>query len=406
MCRLLSTFDIPTFLIVIIDPISVSRPVPLLIFCHWLFRNIGGVMFGILRYCLITAKNTNAWRFTTGLPTLPWYIGELCLDAYPFLKARAVAKERFWLNLLCFIGFVPLVLAKFSMIIFRYYYVINAIDNNAYFTAQGVADASVLAITAWSDLLNSIVIVYAGTETKKVVKNSFLSNIVRTTELRIVVCTMLTILAVVLTIIDSCHFDPSVNGECRFKGVRDIAVTYVYSLYLMDYLLIKYYRVLQTEKIGRGATRRPLDKPAITPASWPVFGLARNPSLTFGGQSTQQFDSWTGTGTGTELDTPSFQMLERDIKYNNEGGSSVYQRSQTHISNLDSVILEELSERESGESEQVHQSPENSDDDHLVWPSSSSHLNDKTEQYRQVHSNLQTRENKIFRPLHRFIPKR
>ncbi|KAJ1547594.1 hypothetical protein HK096_002222, partial [Nowakowskiella sp. JEL0078] len=338
-------------------------------------------------------------------------MGELCLDAYPFLKARAVAKGRYWLNLLCFAGFIPLVVAKVCMIIFRYYYCFAAKDGAGYFSAQAEADAIVLGLSAWSDLLNSIVIVYAGTESRRIVKNDFLSNLVRTTELRIVVCTMLTIMVVVLTAIDPCPQDPSVNGSCTFKGVRDVAVSTVYSLYLMDYLVIKFHRVFQSEKTIRGNLTRKIDPvEPKTKAVWPVFGLARQGSLTMGHSTTHQ-----SAGTGTELDTPSFQILKRTIQQygGGGGGSSVLQKSQ-QANSVDSVISEDETSTPPFRVGIQHPLSLQSSDDDSAIAGSSSHINgyqpvrdngenvwyqNPQQQQQAMFSNPQARETKIFRPI-------
>ncbi|KAJ3122189.1 hypothetical protein HK098_003067 [Nowakowskiella sp. JEL0407] len=234
------------------------------------------------------------------------------------------------------VGFIPLVLAKAGMIIFRYYWIFHVDSKTQYFGVQTKLDAAVLAVTAWSDLFNSIVIVYAGTETKRFRRNEFLSNLVRTTELRIVVCTVLVFVAVFFTLIDNCLGDPTAQGNCRYKGARDIVVNVVYSLYLMDYLVIKFHRVFQTEKTIRQQQkpRTILNKENTAKVPWPVFGLGRAPSLTMNqpSRSSQVYDR---SQTQTDLDTPSFVILKKAAKYYpSKNSSQTFQKSQLGASSL------------------------------------------------------------------------
>ncbi|KAJ3125279.1 hypothetical protein HK098_000404 [Nowakowskiella sp. JEL0407] len=329
--RWLVLFDFPTFLVLFTDQITTIRIVPFLIFCHWLFRNIGGVLFGILRYALQDSfqKKLDSWRFTTGIPTLPWYLGELCLDAYPFLKAMAVTKDRRWLQITCYAGIVPLVIVKVLMITFRYFYVFNAETKQKYFEVANSMDAAVLAVTAWSDILNSIVIVYAATENRRFVGNDFLGNLVRTTELRMVASTILSAFSVFLIAYERCPIDVSIQGNCYFKGARDISVDTAYSLYILDYLLIKFHRTAQSEKSPQRHTEHKHKKTQLH--LWPAHGIFK-PRETMNNTVDITVATASLNDRTTELETPSFVVLKRNIQ------SEAIPLSQIHSSPFRSMM--------------------------------------------------------------------
>ncbi|KAJ1561992.1 hypothetical protein HK096_002546 [Nowakowskiella sp. JEL0078] len=204
-----------------------------------------------------TVNNPESWRFTTGTPSIFWYIGEILLDSYPFQKAMAVSTSSRKLQAICILGFAPLVAAKIMMMFFREIYAFTAPSQIAFFAIENPMDAIVILLTSWSDLLCCVALSYSawGSPWFQRGSNEFLSNLVRTTEVRIIVCTSLSVFAsVMILMMTGCDTDSSSDGRCQFSGARDIAVNVVYSLYYLDYLLAKYYKVMKIER-GEPVTR-------------------------------------------------------------------------------------------------------------------------------------------------------
>ncbi|KAJ1560976.1 hypothetical protein HK096_006466 [Nowakowskiella sp. JEL0078] len=247
--RFLVQFDIPTLLIMFIDGFTWKKRVAFCLILHWVFRSLGGVMFGVIKFSL-QANIDNIWRYTTGIPTLPWYLGELFLDSYPFQKAWALAGSSKWLKILAAVGFIPLVLYKIAIVIFRYYFTFKAASSNDYFKIFNYLDAGAITLSSWNDLWSCFVISRKLSDTE-----GFLSNLVQTTELRIVVCTVLSIISAVLMFQEGCIGDIANSQGCTFANVRSIAIDIVYGLYYLDYLIIKYYKIVSTEK-----TKTPVDQ--------------------------------------------------------------------------------------------------------------------------------------------------
>ncbi|KAJ3128160.1 hypothetical protein HK098_005060 [Nowakowskiella sp. JEL0407] len=248
--RWLNIFDVVTLIVLFIDGIDRSKPVALCLIFSWIFRNIGGVVWAVVR--VATVNNVDSWRYTTGVPSFFWYVGEILLDSYTFQKAYAVSGNNKKLKFVSYLGFVPLVLGKIVMIFFRHIYTFKAPTQLAYFDIANPLDATVILLTSWSDLLCCIVIVYVGAKSFRFKRNSdnFVSNLVKTTELRMIVCTFLSIFASTLILSEQCETDSAYNGRCMFNGAREIAVNVVYSLYYLDYLVTKYHKVMQLEKSG------------------------------------------------------------------------------------------------------------------------------------------------------------
>ncbi|KAJ1550437.1 hypothetical protein HK096_006928, partial [Nowakowskiella sp. JEL0078] len=206
-------FDILAFLVIYIDGFSWKKRTPASLVLHWALRSLGGVVFACILYVFQndheidplfpTADNVPpGWRWTTSIPTIGYYLGELFLDSYPFQKAIAVSTNNRWLKTVAFIGFIPLVAAKLAMIVFRYV-----------FPFVGTTSSMKL----WGD--------------------SFLSNLVKTTEIRMVASAVLTCTASTLIIAGGCTGDPLYAG-CKFSLARNVAVEISYTLYYLDYLFM------------------------------------------------------------------------------------------------------------------------------------------------------------------------
>ncbi|KAJ1542050.1 hypothetical protein HK096_009696 [Nowakowskiella sp. JEL0078] len=216
---------------------------------------------------LLQSDRVNLWRYTTGLPSLPWYLGEVFLDSYPFQKAWAVTGRSMWLKIVAATGFVPLVVYKSGLIIFRYYYSVKAAKDVDYFRIFNYLDAGAITLAAWNDVLSCFVIVYIGWKVHSGLQStetSVLSNLVKTTELRIILCTILSVLSAVLMFQEGCIGDVSSSKGCVFSNVRNIAIDIVYGLYYLDYLIIKYYKVVSSEKtLVKGTSNRDQFEPSI-----------------------------------------------------------------------------------------------------------------------------------------------
>ncbi|KAJ1550126.1 hypothetical protein HK096_008625 [Nowakowskiella sp. JEL0078] len=262
-------------------------------------------MFGVIKFVL-QSNIENLWRYTTGFPTLPWYIGELFLDSYPFQKAWAVAGGSMWLKIAASVGFIPLVLYKMGLVIFRYYFTLKAPTQNDYFKIFNYLDAGAITMAAWNDIWSCFVIVYVGIQSRKVqAKNDdFLSNLVKTTELRIIVCTVLSVFSAVLMFQEGCVGDVSNSQGCTFSNVRSIAIDIVYGLYYLDYLIIKYYKVVSTEKT-------PVEPSNRNDANgWPQPKYTTDIDLDL----TRQIDKT------MDMDTPSYAIMKSDLRYRSTGG--------------------------------------------------------------------------------------
>ncbi|KAJ3125278.1 hypothetical protein HK098_000403 [Nowakowskiella sp. JEL0407] len=305
--RFLVQFDIPTLLIIFIDGFTWKKRVAFCIIMHWIFRNIGGMMFGIIKY-VDQADRDNLWRYTTGLPSLPWYLGELFLDSYPFQKAWAVAGDNFWLKVSACIGFYPLVGYKVALVVFRYFYTIKAPTKDVYFGFFNLLDAGAITAAAWNDVWSCFVIVLVGWQSRKksqrAGEDDFLSNLVRTTELRIVICTVLSIFAAALIFQEGCFGDSAASSTCKFAGARNIAIDIVYGLYYLDYLIIKYYKVVKGEK----STPVPIpSNNARDMHEWPQPKYTADIDLDMTTKSAMM------TGK-TDIDTPSFAIMKSDLR--------------------------------------------------------------------------------------------
>ncbi|KAJ1560682.1 hypothetical protein HK096_007615, partial [Nowakowskiella sp. JEL0078] len=230
--------------------------------------------------------------------------------SYPFQKAWAVAGGSMWLKIAASVGFIPLVLYKIGLVIFRYYFTLKAQTQNDYFKIFNYLDAGAITMAAWNDIWSCFVIVYVGIQSRKVqAKNDdFLSNLVKTTELRIIVCTVLSVFSAVLMFQEGCVGDVSNSQGCTFSNVRSIAIDIVYGLYYLDYLIIKYYKVVSTDKTPNEPTNR------NDMNNWPQQKYNTDIDLDLTRQG----------GKTMDVDTPSFAIMKNDLRYRSATGGGGY----------------------------------------------------------------------------------
>ncbi|KAI8814790.1 hypothetical protein BJ742DRAFT_189190 [Cladochytrium replicatum] len=320
--RYLQIFDIPTLLILFIDGRQwINKKITRTMVLHTLFRNIGGIIWAFTTYAL--QGTSMRWAFQIALPTFFWYAGELILDSYPFQKAITLAGSSELLTATCYIGFIPLILAKSAAVLFRYTFPFIAGTEENYFKYFNKFDASVILVSTWSDVLCCIVIVYVGAQNlrRRVgSRNEFVSELVKTTEMRMVACAILSISASVLMFVEGCDQD---SENCQYDGARDIAINTVYSLYFLDFLILKFHNVSRSERIHKGP-------PVVANNGlWPNLGrfaprringhergasAGTLPSFT---ARSDEASSYMGHGapgghcTGSEFETPSFMMIRK-----------------------------------------------------------------------------------------------
>ncbi|KAI8808292.1 hypothetical protein BJ742DRAFT_772288 [Cladochytrium replicatum] len=335
--RWLQVFDIPTLLIIFIEgrqcfQKKISRTLVL----HWIFRNIGGLVWAVITFAMQTPgyPRENTWRFNVSIPTVFWYAGELLIDSYPFQKAISLANNSSVLKSLCYIGFIPVVLAKSAIVVFRYVYTYMATDKNTYFFIANQFDAAVILCTTWSDICCCAVIVHVGAKSMKLKvgnRNQFISELVATTEMRMVACTLLSVLASSLMFAEGCRYDSSA-GNCEYDGARDVAVTVVYTLYYLDFLILKYHNVVKQERANLIALKGTQGQ---GPMQWPNLGqfsprkiggttTVQQPGMSYTVRSDEasSYNPYLGGGSNLKpnshnrhnSDSPSFNQIKRSAE--------------------------------------------------------------------------------------------
>ncbi|KAJ1556649.1 hypothetical protein HK096_011427, partial [Nowakowskiella sp. JEL0078] len=189
--RHVSQFDIPTLLVFFVDGFNLKKKLSSSLILHWLLRSLGGITYAIIIYSLqndieVDPSRPNStippgWKWTSSIPSLGYYLGELYLDSYPFQKATVLAGDDKWLMTVAYAGL------------------------------------HILMVLSYCTLL---------------------VNIVRATEIRMVASTVLTLSASLLIITDDCSVNKLLS--CKYTYARDVAVNISYSLFYLDYLVIKF----------------------------------------------------------------------------------------------------------------------------------------------------------------------
>ncbi|KAJ3125276.1 hypothetical protein HK098_000401 [Nowakowskiella sp. JEL0407] len=246
-------FDALTFLVFYIDGFSWNKKIPSSLQLHWALRSMGGVIFGITIYILQNETYPDdprapvAWKWTYSLPTIFWYAGELLLDSYPFQKALTIAAyDKKMFTYLAYIGFIPLLLGKIGMIFYRMIYPFTAPNYTTFYQIFNYLDAIMILLAAWSDFLNCLVIIYLGSKTLKLGRSKFLLTLVKATELRMSVSTLLAILSAIFVILNE---DCIVTAKrCTYLNARNLAFNIAYTLYYLDYLAIKFFDMFYSNK--------------------------------------------------------------------------------------------------------------------------------------------------------------
>ncbi|KAI8808398.1 hypothetical protein BJ742DRAFT_808524 [Cladochytrium replicatum] len=295
--RWLQLFDVPTLLIIFIEGRSWYRKSIARVFVlHAIFRNIGAILWAIITFAMQHDKEY--WRYNTSIPTMFWYLGELLLDSYPLQKALALAPidPKFSvLRILPIAGFIPCVIAKVGAVVFRYTYTRFASTSDEYFTLFNVIDAGVILATTLSDICSCVVIIYVGVNTLRRRRRhafSFTMDFVTTTELRMFAC--------------RCSSDVT-GSNCTYAGARDLAINYVYILYYLDYLILKFHnaQVAQTINLGNN-----VEKVALS--QWPNLGQYGGARNTLNATTTESGPGLGGTGFITsENESPSLRIMRQ-----------------------------------------------------------------------------------------------
>ncbi|KAJ1561752.1 hypothetical protein HK096_003462 [Nowakowskiella sp. JEL0078] len=255
------------------------------------------------------------FKWTTSIPSVFYYVGELFLDSYPFQKALAVTTYNKKLRIVAYVGFIPLVLAKSGTIVFRYVFPFIA-DFETFNKWFNLIDGYTILISAWSDVLNCIVIVYIGSKTMKLVGDAFLVNLVKTTELRIVASTVLTVTASALIINGGCINDPLTT--CKFSLARNVAVEISYSLYYLDYLVLKFYKFMSIAYPDSSPMtmwqRSDLTPHASVSLRQTTFELKPNTESNFV-KGNNNFGSGSGQRSGSEFDKQENELLRFIVQF-------------------------------------------------------------------------------------------
>ncbi|KAJ1544122.1 hypothetical protein HK096_007862, partial [Nowakowskiella sp. JEL0078] len=187
--------------------------------------------------------------------------------SYPFQKALALTGDRTWMKIVAYSGFIPLVFYKIGIIIFRYFWIFRAESSSAYFILFNQLDAGSILVTAWNDVLCCFIIVYVGWDShsrrrKKKSNDDFIYTLVSTTELRIVICTALSVISAAVIFAETCKED-SIGNTCQFTNARNIAIDVVYGLYYLDYLVIKLFGIQKGQKTIAAYARKPMSSSRI-----------------------------------------------------------------------------------------------------------------------------------------------
>ncbi|KAJ1569928.1 hypothetical protein HK096_009793 [Nowakowskiella sp. JEL0078] len=241
-------YDILCIIILYVDGFKWKKKIPTSLILHWILRSIGGIISGITVYC---TQNDNShgggfpgWKYFICLPSAGYYIGELFLDSYPFQKAVAAANGDRILKGVALAGFVPLFVMKFGMMGFRMSYPFLAPNYSEFLRLSTIMDSTTILVTAWSDALNCLVIVYIGLKTIRFSKNRFLRSVVRTTEMRMVATTCLAVASGIFTALEPCSTQ---TVPCIYTHSRNMATGVAYSLYYLDYFAIKFFDIFHDE---------------------------------------------------------------------------------------------------------------------------------------------------------------
>ncbi|KAJ1554672.1 hypothetical protein HK096_002445 [Nowakowskiella sp. JEL0078] len=248
--RGVSTFDVVTFIIMFVDGIDRSKPVSLSLIFHWFLRSLGGIIYALVAY-LYQNDQVNQWKYIASLPAVFWCIGELFIDAYILQKAWTVATGKPRLRYIALAGYIPLVFVKVAVMMFRYAGPLLLFkDNNSWKNVFKYLDALTFLISAWADICCCIVIVAVPIMFQRS-KNprqrppskpmGILESFLMSTEVRMVICAILTTISAILILLGAL-------GMCVLCdwGVtaQNISIQYVYCLYYLDYLFIKYQRAI------------------------------------------------------------------------------------------------------------------------------------------------------------------
>ncbi|KAJ3125277.1 hypothetical protein HK098_000402 [Nowakowskiella sp. JEL0407] len=257
-------FDVPTLLIIFIDGFTWKKKVAFCFIAHWIFRSLGGITYGIAKY-LTQGDYINGWKYPS--------------DSYPFQKAWPLAGNKLWLKIISCIGFVPLVLYKIFLVVYRYYAIFNAKSSKEYFKVFNALDAIAITMTAWNDIFCCFVIVYVGIMSRKKSEKSadFVKTLINATELRLTICTILSMVSATLMLTEQCDED-SVTNKCKFTNARNIAVNIVYGLYYLDYLIIKFFGSPSSRSNSHNQQGLKFNVPGVTGSAFKNFdrGLKLN----------------------------------------------------------------------------------------------------------------------------------
>jgi hypothetical protein len=133
-------------------------------------------------------------------------------------------------------------------------FTVNRYSPPTYVLWQNNLDVLIVVAAMVNDLYCSGVILWQSKEDFSGIKNNFLATLVKLTELRIIIIVILQVLAFILICMQQGAVSGSAGIELNKFNARNIYVDVVYSLFYVDYLLIKATQKGETLKMTSNQT--------------------------------------------------------------------------------------------------------------------------------------------------------